>query len=164
MKLYYTDNGVSIVADLSIVDTASGCRCEADILGNMGFASDGTGIHRVPEWEEDCDTDIASAAFAASATHYADSAEDAQWWIDYVDGYNASMDDIAELSETLNDLGEDTLQRICLEIGADPERGQLDPVRAIIEALHESGVDYEDERAAFMVNLERLMALIGEAK
>ena len=161
--IYYIDgNGNPQTADLSIIDSASGCHCERDILGNMDIAGCGD-VHRVPDYEDDCESDIQRAALVAEATFYADDAEAAQWWIDYVTGYNATQDECDELRAELRELDADTLDAIAAEYLGDERNGKLhvgDEPGALIEALHGEYNDYEMERGVFVSNRDELREVI----
>ena len=167
-SIYYIDaDGTARDADLSIIDPRTGTRCEIDILGNMGITSSGTGVHRVPQDDDECDDELQRAALQAQATFYADDAEAAQWWVDYVHGYTATQADVQEIKNELNELDAQVLRAITIDfLGNDlahPGRSFSDDelVYALVNALHDGANDYEDERRVFTKNLENLRAALA---
>lgn len=164
--IYYIDaNGNAATADLSIIDSGSGCRCERDILGNMGIATGNTGVHRTPDDEDDCESDIERGALAAEAAYYTDDADAAQWWIDYVAGYNATQDECDELRAVLTDMDYDALRAIAAEYLGDDEARKLrddEIAHRLIEVLHEGYDDYGMERSVFESNRDTLRAIIDK--
>ncbi len=160
--LYYINaDGNPETADLRIVDARSGCFCEADILGNMGFGSAESGVCMCPsDLDDDSEwSNIQRKAVAAGATHFADTEESAKWWVEYVDGYRATQDDCAEIAERLGSLDQDALDKIAAKTDAESA-----DVGAIIVTLSEDYSEYEDERARFCEKRDTLLALIESAE
>lgn len=158
--LYYIDAaGAAQQADLGIIVDC--INIAGDVLGNMSITADGTGIHATPDWDEDCATDLQRAALAAGARWYADSADDAQWWIEYVDGCNATQSDIEDLRDELDDMSDEDVSAVARTVGADDRIiSQGYPVQAIIEWLSGDTVGYAGERAAFEARLVELRAAL----
>lgn len=153
VKLYYlTDSGEPAIADLSTADGA-----HRDVLGNMGLCGNGTGVHRVTD--ED-DSAIAADAAAAGCDYYADDAVSAQWWLDYVEGYNQTLADMAQARDMLADLDADAMAELGQSLDADPRWLDTDAVGAILAALHGSPNDYESERAEFEANFETMREFV----
>lgn len=155
---YQTSDGAEKIGDLTIIDRRTGTQCDGDVLGNMDICAAGTGIHRV---SEDASGGIELAAADVGATYYAECAEDAEWWIDYVDGYNATQEDVAELLSDLAELSDDRLAAIALAAGIKNFDRNPYPM-AIVESLHGACNDYEDERGEFLNNLEALRAVMQD--
>lgn len=164
--IYYIDStGHPQTADLSIIDIDNGCRCERDILGNMDIGDCGN-VNFVPDDQGDCESDIQLAALAAGATYYTDDAAAAQWWIDYVDGYNATQADLHDLIAELRDMDDDTIRAIvCEYMGNDPRRHIHDSavVNRLIESLMSGADDYEMERDTFIAARDSLRSIIDSA-
>ncbi|OGT54208.1 MAG: hypothetical protein A3E01_00010 [Gammaproteobacteria bacterium RIFCSPHIGHO2_12_FULL_63_22] len=161
--IYYIDsNGKPQTAALSIIDSASGCHCEQDILGSMDITGCGN-VHRVQDDKDDCESDMQRAALAAGATYYADDADAAKWWIDYVAGYNATQVECDELRDELKSMDYDALRAITAEYLGDDEAGRLredEMMDRLIDVLHEGANYYEMERGVFAGNLATLRSII----
>lgn len=161
--MYYVDsNGTAQTADLSIIDTSSGCHCECDILGNMDITGSGN-VHSTPDDAEDCENDIQRGALATNATFYADDADAAQWWIDYVTGYNATQNDCDALRDELKAMDYDVLRSVVAEYLGEDRANHLrddEMVYGLIESLHEGANDYETERSIFVDNVSILRSVI----
>jgi hypothetical protein len=164
MYLYYvTPSGVPVTADLSII--VDGIHIERDVLGNMDITGPGTGIHRVnPSLFA---VGIEADASDAGAYWYADDEESATWWIDYVEGYNDTLANIAEIKDALADLNEDQLLAVAEDIGVNINyAGRFGGLAAgIIEWLRNYGyssVEYEAERGEFVVCADALINAIDK--
>lgn len=164
--LYYLDGNLGQTADLTICDARTGVACELDVLDNMDWLH-ATGIHRTPECEEDCATHEARCALAVNAEYYADDPATARWWIEYVEGYRATMDDQDALREALDELDEAQLTRVALTQLGERLVGQL-PIHelpgAILRALGADARDYDAERAEFVGDRDDLWAIIDQVR
>ena len=162
MKLHYIDNsGASRIADLSIL--ADGLHIEADVLGSMDIYASGTGIHRVNnDLLDDDQPERALAALAAGADAWADTAEVAAWWINYVEGVNDTSDDVVEIECELAELSDDDLLALAIAVGANQRTiASGHTIMAITEWLHGSWVEYDEERPAFEERLDELRAAMA---
>ena len=149
-KIYNTTTGQS--TDISILQ--DGIHCEGDILGNMDITSDGTGVFAVaddgPSSEDEAQAD------SAGCSYYGDN-ESVTWWTDYVNGYNATQDDLNTAREEIED-SDKSAAEIVAELKIDPRQDQ--DVNKILDWLTDNEVDYETERGAFLDKLEELRAAL----
>lgn len=110
-------------------------------LYNIGLGYDGL-THRVTGDMDPDDTtlpEIARQAIEAGADVWADSPEDIQWWREYVDGYNATSEEIKEIMEQYRDLDSDQQREVNAALNS------MDPDLYIWDASGQS--DHETERS-----------------
>jgi hypothetical protein len=121
----------------------------------MGYFGDDN-IFEVPTDIDDCSSDLERAALEAGAAYYADSADAAAWWINYVEGVNATGADCEDLSDELYEL-EDLHGLAVAYLGEEQAEQAHDLVSALIESLKTgSAGNHETERAVFLANLDEL--------
>lgn len=168
MLFYLDKEGTPKLADLAIIDPATDCRIEGDVLGNMDIFGEGTGVHRAHDPEEGGDTNTPNTALMMGADIYADNEASALWWIEYVNGYRATQDDCIELRAELAEMDFEMLHAIASEwmsesamkkIGARPGR-ENEMIFWVIDSLHHTGGDYEMERREFIDHHEHLRDVI----
>lgn len=177
MDMYYIDNaGNGHTVDLSIIQDA--VHCEMDVLGNMGLLMPGNnvidvrGINADPEGDDmealivevqptaPITTDalrafIRAAQDAGCAVAALDD-DTATWWREYVEGYIATRDEIAEVMEQYRDLDRDQQHRVNTALGS------IDPDKYIYDAYGD--LDYEDERSQAIASIEAVRGVIDRVR
>jgi hypothetical protein len=151
IKIYNTDTKAT--HDLTI--DVNGCDAAGDILGNMDI---GSSLHNVARDEDDLTAGDAAeaAAYEAGANYYGDT-DECQWWIDYVNGYNATRDDMDTVADLIDD-SDLTAEDVCDKLGLRYQQGYAQS--AINDWLTGDSVDYDTERSAFVSNFDALKAVL----
>lgn len=150
-KIYNTTTGKA--TDISIL--LNGIHCEGDILGNMDITGNGTGIYRVaddgPSKADEAEADD------AGCNYYGDS-EAVTWWVDYVNGYNATLSDITDIRSEIT-FSEKSDEEISESLSIDYSKHNT-ATGAIITWLTDNDVDHDAERGAFVEKLAELRAAL----